>query len=79
MQLDSDELDGIAATIGYSFTDGGLLRRALSQATGREVRLEVKVDSELIGGATAKVGDVVFDGTLSAQLSQLRANLTKGS
>jgi F-type H+-transporting ATPase subunit delta len=55
------------------------LRRALSQATGREVRLEVKVDSELIGGATAKVGDVVFDGTLSAQLSQLRANLTKGS
>jgi F-type H+-transporting ATPase subunit delta len=55
------------------------LRRALSQATGREVRLEVKVDSELIGGAIAKVGDVVFDGTLSAQLSQLRANLTKGS
>jgi F-type H+-transporting ATPase subunit delta len=55
------------------------LRRALSQATGREVRLEVKVDPELIGGAIAKVGDVVFDGTLSAQLSQLRANLMKGS
>ena len=55
------------------------LRRALSQATGREVRLEVKVDPELIGGAIAKVGDVVFDGTLKAQLSQLRANLMKGS
>jgi F-type H+-transporting ATPase subunit delta len=55
------------------------LRRALSQATGREVRLEVKVDPELIGGAIAKVGDVVFDGTLAAQLGQLRATLTKGS
>jgi F-type H+-transporting ATPase subunit delta len=55
------------------------LRRALSQATGREVRLEVKVDPELIGGAIAKVGDVVFDGTLSAQINHLRANLMKGS
>jgi F-type H+-transporting ATPase subunit delta len=55
------------------------LRRALSQATGREVRLEVSVDPELIGGAIAKVGDVVFDGTLAAQLGQLRATLTKGS
>jgi F-type H+-transporting ATPase subunit delta len=55
------------------------LRRALSQATGREVRLEVTVNPELIGGAIAKVGDVVFDGTLSAQLDQLRASLTKGS
>ena len=55
------------------------LRRALSQATGREVRLDVSIDPELIGGAIAKVGDVVFDGTLTAQLNQLRANLTKGS
>ena len=55
------------------------LRRALSQATGREVRLEVTIDPKLIGGAIAKVGDVVFDGTLSAQLGQLRATLTKGS
>ena len=43
------------------------------------MRLDVKVDPGLIGGAIAKVGDVVFDGTLKAQLSQLRANLTKGS
>jgi len=54
------------------------LRRALSERTGREVRLEVTVDPELIGGAVAKVGDLVFDGSLRTQLSQLRANLTKG-
>lgn len=54
------------------------LRRALSERTGREVRLEVTVDPELIGGAVAKVGDLVFDGSLRTQLQQLRANLTKG-
>ncbi len=54
------------------------LRRALSERTGREVRLEVSVDPDLIGGAVAKVGDLVFDGSLRTQLSQLRANLTKG-
>jgi F-type H+-transporting ATPase subunit delta len=55
------------------------LRRALSERTGYEVRLEVSVDPELIGGATAKVGDLVFDGSIRTQLEQLRANLTKGS
>lgn len=55
------------------------LRRALSERTGREVRLEIKIDSALIGGAIAKVGDLVFDGSLRTQLGQLRANLTKGS
>jgi F-type H+-transporting ATPase subunit delta len=55
------------------------LRRALSERTGFEVRLEVSVDPELIGGATAKVGDLVFDGSIRTQLDQLRTNLTKGS
>ena len=55
------------------------LRRALSQRTGQEVRLEIEIDPTLIGGAVAKVGDLVFDGSLRTQLAQLRANLTKGS
>lgn len=52
------------------------LRRALSDRTGREVRLEVTVDENLIGGAVAKVGDLVFDGSLRTQLGQLRNTLT---
>ena len=55
------------------------LRRALSAATGREVRLDIQLDPGLIGGLIAKVGDLVFDGTLRAQLGQLRATMTKGS
>jgi F-type H+-transporting ATPase subunit delta len=55
------------------------LRRALSERTGQEVRLQIEVDPKLIGGAIAKIGDLVFDGSLRTQLGQLRANLTKGS
>jgi len=52
------------------------LRRALSERTGQEVRLQIEVDPALIGGVIAKVGDLVFDGSLRTQLGQLRANLT---
>jgi F-type H+-transporting ATPase subunit delta len=52
------------------------LRRALSERTGQEVRLEISIDPTLIGGAVAKVGDLVFDGSLRTQLGQLRANLS---
>jgi len=55
------------------------LRRVLSERTGREVQLDLRVDPDLIGGAIAKVGGMVFDGSLRAQLEQLRASLTKGS
>jgi F-type H+-transporting ATPase subunit delta len=55
------------------------LRRALSARTGQEVRLEVSVDPELIGGAVATVGDLVFDGSLRTQLGQLRSNLTRSN
>lgn len=55
------------------------LRRALSERTGQEVQLDVQIDPTLIGGAIAKVGGMVFDGSLRTQLHRLRANLTKGS
>ena len=55
------------------------LQRALSERTGLDVRLEVEVDESLIGGVVANVGDLVFDGSIRAQLESLRANLTKES
>ncbi len=55
------------------------LRRALTERTGQEVRLEIEVDPSLIGGAIAKVGDLVFDGSLRTQLGQLRNNLKQSA
>jgi F-type H+-transporting ATPase subunit delta len=40
------------------------------------VDLDVRVDPALLGGVVARVGDLVFDGSLRTQLAQLRASLT---
>jgi len=77
----ADEAEGLvtAEVISASPLDDrrkDRLRRALSDRTGREVRLEIEVDPALIGGAIAKVGDLVFDGSIRTQLGQLRATLT---
>ena len=54
------------------------LEQALSARTGGVVELDVAVDPSLIGGVIAKMGTLVFDGSLRTQLNQLRASLTKG-
>jgi F-type H+-transporting ATPase subunit delta len=54
------------------------LRRALAARTGRELELEIAVDTSLLGGAIATVGGLVFDGSLRAQLDQLRSSLMRG-
>jgi F-type H+-transporting ATPase subunit delta len=54
------------------------LQSALAARTGRNVELEVAVDPELIGGAVATVGNIVFDGSLRSQLAQLRGALSRG-
>ena len=54
------------------------LAQALGARTGCEVELDVRVDADLIGGAIAVVGGLVFDGSLRTQLSQLRETLTRG-
>ena len=54
------------------------LRHALNARTGHDVQLEVQVDESLVGGLVARVGDVVFDGSIRTHLRQLRSNLMKG-
>jgi F-type H+-transporting ATPase subunit delta len=68
----------VASAAPLSDAQRDRLRAALAARTGSEVRLEVEVDPGLLGGVVAKVGDLVYDGSLRTQLQQLRANLTKG-
>jgi F-type H+-transporting ATPase subunit delta len=52
------------------------LAHALGQATGRRVELSGRVDESIIGGVVAKVGSVVYDGSVSRQLERMRQRLT---
>ena len=50
---------------------------ALEKLSGKKVDITKKQDPELLGGVVAKVGDVVYDGSLRTQLRNLRDELTK--
>ena len=51
------------------------LATALSEATGKDVELRTLVDPSVIGGVVARVGDVVFDGSVKRKLEMAREQL----
>jgi F-type H+-transporting ATPase subunit delta len=50
---------------------------ALEKLSGKKVDVTKREDASLLGGVIAKVGDVVYDGSLRTQLRNLRDELTK--
>jgi F-type H+-transporting ATPase subunit delta len=55
------------------------LRNGLARATGCEVQLETRVDPALIGGAVARVGSTVYDGSVTTQLQKLKQSLIESA
>jgi F-type H+-transporting ATPase subunit delta len=51
------------------------LRQRLAKMTGREVTMTTKVDPGIIGGMVARVGSVVYDGSVATQLQTIRQRL----
>lgn len=50
---------------------------SLEKLSGKKVDVVKREDPNLLGGVVAKVGDVVYDGSLRTQLRNLRDELTK--
>ncbi len=48
---------------------------ALSKNLGKEVEVKVHVDPSVLGGLSARVGDVVIDGTVRHRLDQLKETI----
>ncbi|MBL7204050.1 MAG: ATP synthase F1 subunit delta [Desulfobacteraceae bacterium] len=51
---------------------------ALAGLTAKEVRIEVKEDESLIGGLVVRIGDLVLDGSVKAQIEGLKESLKRG-
>jgi F-type H+-transporting ATPase subunit delta len=47
----------------------------LARLAGSQVRLRFTIDPDLIGGATARIGSTVYDGSVRGQLATLRQKL----
>jgi F-type H+-transporting ATPase subunit delta len=50
----------------------------LNGYSGKQVRLNMQVDSSIKGGFIAKLGDTVFDGSVATQLQRLKRQLARG-
>lgn len=53
------------------------LSAALGKALGGTVTIEQHVDPSIVGGVIAKVGSLVFDGSVTRQLELMKTELTK--
>lgn len=49
--------------------------KRLAAATGRRVTMTTTVDPSLIGGAVARVGGIVYDGSIATQLAKMKVRL----
>lgn len=52
------------------------LEAKLMELAGKRVRLHLTVDTALIGGATARLGSTLFDGSVRGRLESIRRKLT---
>jgi F-type H+-transporting ATPase subunit delta len=59
------------------FEDAGraALNGALDRLTGKRVRMRFAIDESLIGGAIARIGSTVYDGSVRGQLKSLERRL----
>jgi len=48
------------------------LEKALEALTSKQIKSEVKEDRDLVGGIVVRIGDMVFDGSIKAQLEGLK-------
>ncbi len=53
------------------------LKKALGDLTKKEIKMEIREDKSLIGGVIVKIGDMVLDGTVKAQLQGLKESLKR--
>ena len=46
----------------------------LSQKTGKEINLEIKIDKNILGGGVMRIGDKIIDGSIRRELDNWKRN-----
>ena len=69
----------VQLTTAVSLNNGDLadIKKKLESLTGKQVDIDPKVDSSLIGGAKARIGSVIYDGSIKNQLAKMRDKLAE--
>ncbi|WP_058300307.1 F0F1 ATP synthase subunit delta [Gorillibacterium timonense] len=51
------------------------IAKQFGQKTGKKIKVVNVIDTNLLGGLTVRIGDMLYDGSLSGKLSRLRKTL----
>ena len=82
-ELRDDQLGTTAVSVRPAYElsdeDQAALVQELKTLTGKQVRLETKVDASIMGGIVIRIGDTVYDGSITNQLATLRERLQSGA
>lgn len=56
----------------------GALEAEISRVAGKKAKLKFSIQPDLIGGAVARIGSTVYDGSVRGQLDRLRLKIARG-
>ena len=69
----------IVTAVPLPDTQRAALAAALRLASGSDITISEKVDAAIVGGVVARVGSVVFDGSVTRQLERMKQRLLEGA
>jgi F-type H+-transporting ATPase subunit delta len=67
----------VSSAVELSSAQKTELAKTLSRLTGRRIEPKYSLDPALLGGAIARVGDTIYDGSLRSRLAEMRARLAQ--
>ena len=67
----------VSSAVELSSAQKTELAKTLSRLTGKRIEPKYSLDPALLGGAIARVGDTIYDGSLRSRLAEMRARLSE--
>jgi F-type H+-transporting ATPase subunit delta len=67
----------VSSAVELSAAQKTELAKTLSRLTGKSIEPKYSLDPALLGGAIARVGDTIYDGSLRSRLAEMRSRLAE--
>jgi len=67
----------VSSAVELSAAQKTELAKTLSRLTGKKIEPKYSLDPALLGGAIARVGDTIYDGSLRSRLAEMRTRLSQ--
>jgi len=67
----------VTTTVPLAADRAKAIEHSLAEVTGQTVMLETKVDAGILGGVVARIGSIVYDGSVTRQLEKMKQRMVE--